>query len=50
MGVCVGMGMGVGVGVGMGVGNIHYTVIFNSIYAREMGYNTFIVKIDLNGI
>jgi hypothetical protein len=43
-GVCVGMGMG------MGVGNIHYTVIFNSIYAREIGYNTFIVKIDLNGI
>ena len=39
-----------GVGVGVGVGNIHYTVIFNSIYVREMGYNTFIVKIDLNGI
>jgi hypothetical protein len=31
-------------------GDIHYTVIFNSIYARELGYNTFFIKIDLNGI
>jgi len=28
-------------------GDIQYTVIFNSIYARGMGYNTFIAKIDI---
>ena len=30
-----------------GGGDIQYTVIFNSIYTRGMGYNTFIAKIDI---